>query len=434
MPKDKKINMTNTPLPKQTDVVIIGGGIVGVSAAWHLAVAGYRVTLCEKGMIGGEQTGRNWGWCRKTLRDPKEIPLMQQSARDWQDKKVFGNLETGYRTTGIVYFSGRQHGDTEHYVNWLSSIRDFGLDSHMITASEVDQLIPGGTNLPRDGALFTPSDGCAEPSLAASVICTAAADAGAKIFQNTAVRGLERYAGQVREVVTEKGAIRCDAVVLAGGAWSRLFAGQEGINLPALNVMGSAMRTLPFPNGPNISVAGRRFGWRKRADGGYIVSQADATIFDIVPDSFRLVWAFRPQLLQGLRQLRLRFGAAFFHELKRARKWALDETTPFELERIANPAPAQAVLEEAAQRLKKAFPVFDQIQIAHRWGGLIDVTPDALPLIGTSASVPSLIFATGFSGHGFGLGPGGGRLAAELVIGGSTCVDPSPFAPARFGL
>ena len=132
----------------------------------------------------------------------------------------------------------------------------------MITASEVDQLIPGGTNLPRDGALFTPSDGCAEPSLAASVICTAAADAGAKIFQNTAVRGLERLRDRC-EVVTEKGAIRCDAVVLAGGAWSRLFAGQEGINLPALNVMGSAMRTLPFPNGPNISVAGR-FGWRKR--------------------------------------------------------------------------------------------------------------------------------------------------------------------------
>ena len=112
----------------------------------------------------------------------------------------------------------------------------------------------------------------------------------------------------------------------------------------------------------------------------------------------------------------------------------MDETTPFELERIANPAPAQAVLEEAAQRLKKAFPIFDQMQIADRWGGLIDVTPDALPLIGTSASVPGLTFATGFSGHGFGLGPGGGRLAAEIVMGGRMCVDSSPFTPARFGL
>ena len=90
-------------------------------------------------------------------------------------------------------------------------------------------------------------------------------------------------------------------------------------------------------------------------------------------------------------------------------------------------------MEEAAQRLKRLsqFLIKFRLPIV---GGLIDVTPDALPLIGTSASVPSLIFATGFSGHGFGLGPGGGRLAAELVIGGSTCVDPSPFAPARFGL
>ena len=138
--------------------------------------------------------------------------------------------------------------------------------------------------------------------------------------------------------------------------------------------------------------------WRKRADGGYIVSQADATIFDIVPDSFRLAWAFRPILLQGLRQLRLRFGKAFFHELTRGRKWALDETTPFELERIANPTPAQAVLEEAAQRLKKAFPIFDQIQIAHRWGAYRRNTR-CLTANRHFCSVPSLIFATGFSGH-----------------------------------
>jgi glycine/D-amino acid oxidase-like deaminating enzyme len=246
------------------------------------------------------------------------------------------------------------------------------------------------------------------------------------------VRSVETQGGRISGVVTERGSIACGAVLLAAGIWSRFFSGNLGIDLPQLKVMGSVMRTHPLPGGPEVSVAGRRFGWRRREDGGYIVSQADATIFDIVPDSFRLLNDFRPMIATGLRTLRLRVGRRFVEEARLARRWSPDEVTPFEQVRTADPQPAEWVLNEAAQRVAEAYPVFAGMRIAGKWGGLIDVMPDALPVIGSVESLPGLFMATGFSGHGFGIGPGAGRLAAELVLAAAPCVDPTPFRLERF--
>jgi glycine/D-amino acid oxidase-like deaminating enzyme len=418
-------------LPKSVDVVIIGGGIVGVSAAWHLARRGLSVALCEKGAIAGEQSGRNWGWCRNTLRHPAEIPLMRQSMRDWRDPAVFGALDTGFRTTGILYLGGRSRNDEAGYEAWLASVRPHALDSRMVTAAEAAQLVPGGAQ-PGRGGLYTASDGGAEPDTAAAAIARTAKAAGASIHSGCAVRSIETQGGRLSRVVTERGPIACGAVLLAAGIWSRLFAGNLGIDLPQLKVMGSVMRTHPLPGGPEVSVAGRRFGWRKRRDGGYIVSQADATIFDIVPDSFRLLSDFRPAFAAGLRSLRLRIGRRFVEEARLARHWQPDEITPFEQVRIADPEPAGWVLREAAQKIAEAYPVFAGMRIAGRWGGLIDVMPDALPVIGPVTAVSGLFMATGFSGHGFGIGPGAGRLAAEMICGEPPCVDPAAFRLDRF--
>ena len=118
-------------VPASADAVVIGGGIVGVSAVWHLAQRGLKAVLIDKGAIGGEQSGRNWGWCRNTTRDPAEISLMFQSMRDWRDPQVFGALDTGFRTTGIAYFT---YPDTEaEQTRWLEQVRGAGLDSRMIS-------------------------------------------------------------------------------------------------------------------------------------------------------------------------------------------------------------------------------------------------------------------------------------------------------------
>jgi len=418
-------------LPKAVDVVVIGGGIAGADAAWHLAKRGMPVALCEKGAIGAEQSGRNWGWCRNTLRDPAELPLMRHAMSDWRDPSVFGGLETGFRTTGIMYFCGRNPNDDADYESWLASVRAFQLDSRLITGSEVDRLIPGAA-VRVNGAIYTPSDGCAEPAQATAAIATAAQELGASLHEACAVRAIEQQAGRVSGVLTEKGSIKCQAVLIAGGVWSRLFLGNLGIDLPTLSVMGSVSFTAPMPGGPEISVAGHGFGWRKRADGGYIVSQADATIFDIVPDSFRLFTDFRPAMAKGLRTLRLRLGRSFLEAARMKRQWRPDEVTPFEEHRIADPEPATRVLDEAARNAGEAYPFFAGMKIKGRWGGLIDVTPDALPVISPVPQIPGLFIAAGLSGHGFGIGPGAGRLAADLIAGTAPVVDPGAFRIDRF--
>jgi glycine/D-amino acid oxidase-like deaminating enzyme len=426
-----RVLRSDPALPKAVDVVVIGGGITGAAAAWHLAKRGCSVAVCEKGAIGAEQSGRNWGWCRNTLRDPAELPLMRHSMSDWRDPRVFGALDTGYRTTGIMYFCGRNSNDMAEYESWLASVRAFDLDSRMIAGSEVDRLIPGAA-IQSSGALYTPSDGCAEPEKATAAIATAARGLGATLHQACAVRAIEQEAGRVSGAITESGPIKCRAALIAGGVWSRLFLGSLGIDLPILTVMGSVSFTEPMRGGPEISVAGRRFGWRKRADGGYIVSQADATIFDIVPDSFRLFSDFRPAMANGLRSLRLRLGRNFLEAALTPRRWRPDQATPFEENRIADPEPAAWVLDEAARNARAAYPFFSRMKIKGRWGGLIDVTPDALPVISAVPQIPGLFIAGGLSGHGFGIGPGAGRLAADLITGDPSVVDASAFRLDRF--
>lgn len=416
-------------VPGSADVVVIGGGIAGVSAAWHLARLGLRVLICEKGVIGGEQSGRNWGWCRHTLRDPAEIPLMQQSMRDWRDPAIFGNLDTGFRSTGIAYLT---YPDQEAaQTAWLRSVSAFGLDSCMLSKSETERLLAHGTG-GSTGALYTASDGCAEPAFATVAIAADAKRLGAKVLTNCAVRGVETVGGRLSAIVTEKGAIQCQTAILAGGIWSRLFAGSLDIDFPQLKVLGSVSVTDTMPEGPEISVAAKHYGWRKRYDGSYILSRANVTYVDVVPDSFRLADAFLPLMKKSLQDLRFRVGKQFVTEALMPRKWQLDRASPLEKVRIADPAPVTKVLQKARRTIGRDIPFFHNAQIKRQWAGYIDVTPDALPAIGKLKELPGLVLASGFSGHGFGIGPGAGRLAAEIAINNYECVDATAFDPARF--
>lgn len=130
--------------------------------------------------------------------------------------------------------------------------------------------------------------------------------------------------------------------------------------------------------------------------------------------------------------MRLRLGKSFLEAARMKRRWRPDEVTPFERNQIADPEPADWVLDEAARNASEAYPFFANARIKGRWGGLIDVTPDALPVISEVAQIPGLYVATGLSGHGFGLGPGVGRMAADLVTGDTPVVDARAFRLDRF--
>lgn len=417
-------------LPDKVDTVIVGGGIAGVSTALFLARKGVSVALCEKGVIAGEQSSRNWGWCRQMGRDPREIPLIIESLDLWRRMDAVTGEETGFKQTGILYLCESQAALDER-AKWLEHARAYQLDSRIITGREVAGLLPG-TAIDWTGALYTPSDGRAEPLKAAPAIARGARKAGAHIMTGCAVRGIETAGGRVSGVVTEKGAIACTSVVLAGGAWSRVFCRNLGVTLPQLKLLSSVMRTTPVENGPAPSAWGPGFSFRKRDDGGYTVAHGGITVAEIVPDSFRFLFDFIPQIRSEGRSLRLRLSRRFIEEWRMKKSWSLDETTPFETIRILDPTPQPHVIASAFASLKRAFPVFENAAVAESWAGLIDATPDTVPVIASVDTLPGFHIAAGFSGHGFGLGPGAGRLMADLVTGETPIVDPAPFSLTRF--
>ena len=423
--------VSDDALPDKVDVAVIGGGIVGASTALSLAEAGVSVALFEKGEIGAEQSSRNWGWVRQMGRDPAEIPLAIESRRLWQQMRQRVGADTGYRQTGIVYLCTTKREVAEHE-DWLGHARQHDLDSRLLRGDDLAEFVPGARKRFLAG-LHTRSDGRAEPSIAAPAIANGARRHGARIFTGCAVRGIDMAAGRVSRVVTERGAVSCSTAVLAGGAWSRLFAGNTGIDFPQLKVLGSVARVEGVDGVPDMPVGGANFSFCKRLDGGFTIAMRNANIAPIVPDSFRLFTDFAPMLIRQWHEIRIRIGRRFLEEWHTPRHWQLDQISPFERVRVLDPAASEDLNRKGLANLAAVLPAFANARVTHNWSGLIDVTPDAVPVIGAVDAIPGFYLATGFSGHGFGVGPGAGQLMADLVRGVPPCVDPSPFRLSRFG-
>ncbi len=300
----------------------------------------------------------------------------------------------------------------------------------MLSPAEVDRQI-GAEGRKWKGAIFTPSDGRAEPAKAVPAMAKAVERLGSIVLTGCAVRTVERAAGKVTGVVTEKGEIACQAVVCAAGAWSSLFSGNLGYGFPQLKVRASVLRTRPGPLATQSNVMSSGSGFRRRQDGGYTIGRSGASVFDIVPEALRYFRPFLPAL-KVQRDLRLRFNRAFFQELVRPRTWRADQVSPFEQVRVLDPEPDMDILETAIDHARRHFPELGDLQIAEAWAGMIDVTPDAIPIWSAVDGLAGYYIATGFSGHGFGMGAATGLLMSELVVDGRARVDLEPFRLSRF--
>ncbi|MGV6846850.1 MAG: NAD(P)/FAD-dependent oxidoreductase [Marinibacterium sp.] len=422
---------SDSTLPARVNVVVIGGGIVGVSTALELAERGHSVLLAEKGEIGAEQSSRNWGWVRLSMRDPREIPLMIEAQKIWEGLDARIGRPTGYVRTGILFSASGRSRSRERYEDWLRTLAPYQIRAEIVSGEAFDARLPGHREPLREG-LFAPTDGRAEPQWAAPAIAEAARDAGAAVFTNCAVRALDIAAGRVTGVITERGPVGADAVVLAGGSWSRLFSGNAGLDLPQLKVNNTVLRTSPVDGGPDGAYWAGHFALRKRADGGYTIASGHGNVVDIVPDSFRLAKRFLPALQSHWRSLGFRLSDRWGAEARTPRRWAADAVSPFEETRILDPEPLPRKVRSSWAAARAAFPVLNGAEIVQSWAGLIDVTPDAVPVISGVETVPGFFIATGFSGHGFGIGPGAGRLMADLVTGAPPVVDPAAFRLSRF--
>lgn len=424
--------MSDSPssqFPAACDVVVIGGGIAGVSTAYYLARQGVSVVLCEKGRIAGEQSSRNWGWIRKQGRDPRELALMIESLRRWHEIVPDLDEDIGFAAGGVTYLAETE-AEMQGHEQWLDEITPFQLDSRLMTSAEVDTML-GQSARRFHGGLHTASDARAEPAKAVPALARTARRHGATILESTAVRVIDREGGRVSAVVTEHGRIACQSVVLAGGIWSRPFLENLGLELPQLAVRSSAQRTTPAPPISDSALGATGAAIRRRQDGGYTVARSGAARFDIIPAAFKHFWAFTPVLRARWRILKVRFGRPFFDALGQ-RSWAPDQMSPFEAVRVMDPEPDNALLDDVLAAARDLFPQLASAQPAERWGGMIDVTPDELPVIGPVDAVPGLFLATGFSGHGFGIGPGAGYVMAQLVQGTTPTVDLSSLRFSRF--
>jgi glycine/D-amino acid oxidase-like deaminating enzyme len=234
-------------------------------------------------------------------------------------------------------------------------------------------------------------------------------------------------AGKVNGVVTERGEIRCGEVLLAGGLWSRRFLGNLGVSLPTLPLVASVVRTAPMAGPTEIAVGASNFSFRKRHDGGYTITQRGALVAPLMLDHLLLGSHYLATLREQWANLRLSFGRYFLIDLALPRRWSAAEPSPFEYIRTMDPPMNERLNIEALNNLGQAWPVFKNAVVKQSWGGMIDVTPDSLPIISPVAKLPGLTLATGFSGHGFGTSPAAGQLAADLVSGATPIVDPSPY-------
>lgn len=419
----------DSTLPKAVDVVVIGGGIIGITTALELAERGVSVAVCEKGVIAGEQSSRNWGWTRQMGRDERELPLCMHSVTLWSQMNNRIGRDTGWRRTGIAYLSYTRR-DLKGWLNWAEIGKRHGLDARMLSQAEIAEKLPGN-NGGILGVLHTGSDGRAEPWIAVPAMAEAAREKGAHILTNCAVRAVETSAGRVSSVMTERGEIRCSSVVLAGGIWSRLFAGNMGIDFPQLKVIGPVAHVDGVEGLTDMPVGAGDFAYRKRIDGSFTVAVRNKNLAPLTPDHFRLLTEFFPTFLTTWRELSLRFNGTFFEELMTRRKWRADQQSPFEAIRTMDPPSNSAFTRAALRNLTRAFPGFAKARVLREWGGVMDATPDAIPVISPVHTRPGFYLASGFSGHGFGIGPGAGQLMADLITSDTPSVDPAIFDIAR---
>jgi glycine/D-amino acid oxidase-like deaminating enzyme len=215
---------SDATLPEAADAVVIGAGIIGVAAAYFLAKKGHSVALLEKGVVAGEQSSRNWGWCRLQNRDEREIPLMQHSMELWGTLPAEIGADMGFRRNGLVYVT-KDPAELAQWEAWVEMARKYQSRSRIVGPDEARSLTPGNA---QDwiGGVVSPNDGRAEPAMATPALAEAARRLGVTVHQNCAVRGLDTTGGRVSGVFTEKGRIRtsgprCSAGGMASTCRSR---------------------------------------------------------------------------------------------------------------------------------------------------------------------------------------------------------------------
>ncbi|MBO8184145.1 NAD(P)/FAD-dependent oxidoreductase [Streptomyces spirodelae] len=369
-------------VPHSADVVIIGGGVMGASTAFHLAEAGVRdIVVLERGDLGRGSSGKPIGGVRAQFSDPLNIELGHRSLHAYRNFPTRPGTDIGLESVGYLFLltSEEQLRDFETSVAVQNSL---GVPTRMTGPEEAQRLCPYVSTDGLLAAAYSPTDGHARPGLVVQGYARAAADAGVTIATHTEVTGLETAGGRVTRVHTEHGALSCRTVVCTAGAWSQQIGEMAGISLPVRPVRRQLAFTAPLdPPAPRIpfTIDFASSAYFHNSDDGLLLGLADPD----QPDGFDTTWT--PEWLELFRAV-----------------------------------------------ARRRAPELADMTTVGGWAGLYENTPDHNALIGRSGELDNFLYATGFSGHGFLQAPAVGEVMRDLFLGRRPFADISPLSADRF--
>lgn len=369
----------------QADVIIVGGGIMGASAAFFLAKRGKSVILLERGLVGQQASGTNFGNVRRQGRYLHQLPLSNRARDIWLRLPELLGEDCEFLASGHlrVCYTSEQADKVAAYAR---DSRDHGLDLEMISANALRTRYPYLGRETVAGCLDS-SGGHANPRLTAPAFGRAAVRAGVDLRENAEVLGIAKTGDDFVVEVAGQGELRAPVLLVTAGAWGGKISATFGEPVP-LATHGPAMAVtepLPYRIAPTIGVS--------------------------TPHVYETVY-FR-QVTRG----NVILGGS-------TRGPASNETN------------RAAVLPDnilgQMEQLRRVMPGFANVNIIRVWSGVESYLPDDMPVMGPSGTVPGLYYAFGFCGAGFQIGPGVGDVMAELIDTGATTTPIAPYHIGRF--
>lgn len=374
-------------IPEQAAVVIVGGGVMGTSIAFHLAEAGVDdVLLLEQGQLGGGSTCKAAGGVRAQFSDPVNIALGLRGLDAFERFPERPGQEIDLRQPGYLFLLTTPD-QVAVYEESIDLQNRMGVPSRMLTPQEAVALSPAVSPDGLLAAAFHQRDGYCSPESVVLGYATGARRHGATIRAGVTVTGIRSAGGEITAVETDQGTVQAGTVVCAAGAWSREVGALAGVDLPVEPLRRQILISEPLP----------------------------ADLLAVLPDTVPMTIDAGTTFYFHREGPGLLLGMSYQDEEPGFRTEYSEEWLPTLMEAIAHRAPALL-----------------DLGIAHRWVGMYEVTPDHNALLGESTAVSRFLYATGFSGHGFLQGPAVGEVIRDLYLGIETVIDVAPFAADRF--
>ena len=374
--------MTGAELPARASVVVVGGGVIGLSTAYHLARSGVRdVVLLERDELGSGSTCRAAGGVRAQFSDAVNIELGQRSLRTWETFEREFDQDIDLRQVGYLFLLDQPHQVAAFEKN-VAIQNELGVASRMIDAAEARRLSPLIDTEGLLAAAWSPDDGHCTPESVVLGYARAARSAGARLVRGCAVTGITTDGANIAAVETSRGTVATDTVICAAGAWSRGIGELAGVDLPVVPLRRQILTTEP------------------------VAGLDPHTPFTIDFSTSFYFHAEGPGLLLGMSDP----GEEPGFGLGRSDDW----------------------LPRLGEAIERRAPAIAEVGIAGGWAGLYEMTPDHNALVGESTDVSRFLYATGFSGHGFLMGPAVGEVMRDLYLGHRPVVDVSGLDARRF--